>query len=271
MGGRGASSGGGGGGGGGAVPSWNRLLRKFNDLNNGQAQVPSNQPGSQLQLQPFQQVGDYTANGNADLMKWQGQTDDKSASYLAKIDKTTDLNKIQQSTNDPYAFYNNPYQKMVSSMGLNAQATVLSDADFNKLQKQTGATVLWRGWSSQNSVDRFKNSPNMHVGTGINGDGLYFAPNKSTAQGYGHNGMKAMLSPNARVVSLNAVNAQINKSGGKLQSALGKAGSYGSRSYGSNSGQAQMALKMGYNVIDAGWAVIPLTRDALIVSDKRQW
>lgn len=32
-----------------------------------------------------------------------------------------------------------------------------------------------------------------------------------------------------------------------------------------------MALKMGYNVIDAGWAVIPLTRDAVVISDKNAW
>ena len=270
MGGRGASSGGGGGGGGGGA-AYTVTLKKFTELNNGASAIPSPMPGSQLQLQPFQTVGDYTANNNADLVKWQGQTDDKSASYLAKLDNQTDLNKIQQSTNDPYAFYNNPLQKMVSSMGLNDKATVLSESDFNKLQKQTGATVLYRGWSGQNSVDRFKNSPNTHVGNGINGDGLYFSPNKGTAQGYGHNGMKAMLSPNARVISATAVRQEIAKRGGKLQSALGKAGHKGTRTYGSNSGEAQMALKLGYNVIDAGWAVIPITRDALVVSDKRAW
>ena len=32
-----------------------------------------------------------------------------------------------------------------------------------------------------------------------------------------------------------------------------------------------MALKMGYNVIDADWAVVALTRDAVVVSDKRAW
>lgn len=38
-----------------------------------------------------------------------------------------------------------------------------------------------------------------------------------------------------------------------------------------NDGQAQMALKMGYNTIDAGWAVIPLTRDAIVMSNKNSW
>ena len=83
--------------------------------------------------------------------------------------------------------------------------------------------------------------------------------------------MKAALSPNARVISVDAVNAAISNADPKFRRALHKAGSYGTRTYGSNSGQAQMALKMGYNVIDAGWAVIPLTRDAVVVSSKNNW
>ena len=89
--------------------------------------------------------------------------------------------------------------------------------------------------------------------------------------GYGGKGTKAVLSPNARVVSLDKVNQAISNSSSQFQSSLIKAGSNGARSYGSNIGQAQMALKMGYNTIDAGWAVIPLTRDAIVMSNKNSW
>ena len=263
FGGRGASSSVGRGGG-----SLGALLK-----NNGGniANNQSSQYGSSLQLTADQMKGDYTDNGNPELIKWQGQTDDKSANYLAKVDKTTDLSQIQQATGDKWAFYDNPQQKLVESMNLNGSATVLSESDFNKYVQQTGATVLYRGWSGQDAVDRFKNSPNSHIGNGINGDGYYFSADRSTAQGYGGTGTKAALSPNARVVSLAEVNKAISNASPKLQSALRKAGSNGTRTYGSNNGQAQMALKMGYNTIDAGWAVIPLTRDAVVMSDKKNW
>ena len=263
FGGRGASSSVGRGGG-----SLGALLK-----NNGGnlANNPSSQYGSSLQLTADQMKGDYTDNGNPELVKWQGQTDDKSANYLAKVDKTTDLSQIQQATGDKWAFYDNPQQKLVESMNLNGSATVLSESDFNKYVQQTGATVLYRGWSGQDAVDRFKNSPNSHIGNGINGDGYYFSADRSTAQGYGATGMKAALSPSARVVSLAEVNKAISNASPKLRSSLSKAGSKGTRTYGANDGQAQMALKMGFNTIDAGWAVIPLTRDAVVISDKKNW
>jgi hypothetical protein len=231
----------------------------------------SPQSGSSLRLTNDQMKADYTDNGNPELLKWQGQTDDKSANFLAKVDRTTDLSQIQQATGDKWAFYDNPQQKLVESMKLNAPATVLSESDFNNYVKQTGATVLYRGWSGQDAVDRFKNSPNSHIGNGINGDGYYFAPDKGTARSYGGTGTKAALSPNARVVSLTDVNKAISKASPKFQSALSKAGKGGTRTFGANKGQAQMALKMGYNTIDAGWAVIPLTRDAVVMSNKNSW
>ena len=264
MGGRGGSSSSGGGSG-----ALGGLLGAFSGAGgSASGNVNSPQWGSQLNLQPFQTVGDYDDNGNPQLQKWQSQTDDKSASFLAKVDNQTDLAQFQQQTNDAYSFYDNPYQKMVVQMNLNKPATVMSEADFNKYVQQTGATVIYRGWSGQNAVDRFKSSPNSHVGNGINGDGYYWSTDKSTAKSYGSTVTKGALSPNARVVSLDEVNRRIAQASPKFQSSLRKAGSRGTRTYGANDGQSQMALKMGYNAIDAGWAVIPLTRDAVVVSDK---
>lgn len=264
MGGRGSSSSLGGGG-----IALRGLMRNYRNLGEGGGTASTGQWDSEITVAPFQQVGDYTDNNNPELLKWQGQTDDKSANFLARVDRTTDLNAIQSDTNDPWGFYDNPMQKFSLQMGLNQPTTVLSETDFNNYVKQTGSTVLYRGWSGDDAINRFENSPNSHTGNGINGDGYYYSATLSTAQGYGNIGQKAALSPNARVISVDAVNQAIANSSGKFKRSLSLAGSTGQRSFGNNEGQAQMALKMGYNTIDAGWAVIPLTRDAVVVSSKR--
>lgn len=245
-----------------------QLLRRMGDQG---PQQPSNMRGSSLTLTPQQAQGDYTDDNNPALVKWQGQTDDKSARFLAKVDNQTDLSQYQTQSGDKWSFYDNPFQKMVLQMNLNKPTTVLSKSDFDNYVNQTGATRLYRGWSGQDSADRFKTSPNSHVGNGINGDGYYFATDLSTAKNYGSYGMEAALSPSARVISATAVRAAMGNTSTQLQRALSYAGSRGTRTYGSNSGEAQMALKMGYNVIDAGWAVIPLTRDAVVVCGKRKF
>ena len=249
------------------------LLRNHaNNLGaNGLIGQGTGQAGSGITVADYQKQGDWTDDNNPNVVKWQGQTDDKSANYLAKIDKTTDLSAYQQKTNDPYSFYDNPYQKMVVNMGLNKMPTTLSTKDFNAYVKATGATVLYRGVSGDDAYTRFMTSPNSHVGNGINGDGYYFAPDIYTAKNYGGTGIKAALSPNARVISVDAVKAAIRGTTGKFNAALHYAGSKGTRTFGANIGDAQMAIKMGYNVIDAGWAVIPLTRDAVVVQNRKAW
>lgn len=80
-----------------------------------------------------------------------------------------------------------------------------------------------------------------------------------------------IIEGHGRVVSLDSVNNAISNSSARFRRSLQLAGSRGTRTYGVNAGQAQMAIKMGYNTIDAGWAVIPLTKDAVVVSSKRAW
>lgn len=208
-------------------------------------------------------------------MKFQGQEDDKTARFLAKVDRTTDYSQF----NDGYGFRDNPYQKLVLQLGLNKPPTVVSDAQFNAIAKQTGAEVFYRGWSSESSADRFMQAQYTHTGTGLYGDGIYFANNISTAASYGigrgQNAItKMMLSPNARVVDYNALVSSMPSGSSQLGKSLRYAGSGASRSYGRNSGESQWALKMGYNVIkvDAGFGepyYVGLTRDAFIVSKKK--
>ncbi len=248
MGGRGASSGLGAG-------QW--LLNLISDRKN----TPMNSWGDD--------TGDYTDDGNPALVKYQGQEDDKTARFLAKVWHDTDL----AAEDDGYGFYDNSYQKLVLSLGLNKQPTAMSESDFDQYVKQTGSPVFYRGWSSKRSADRLLNATKTHTGTGIYADGIYASTDKGQATGYGSAAITKMaLSPRARVVNLSTVRAAIAKASPKLQTGLDRAGSVGSRSYGPNIGEAQMALKMGYNVIRidqyGGTYHCILTRDALVVSKK---
>lgn len=215
-------------------------------------------------------VGDYDGGGNPNLIAWQQMDDADVGHYLHEISANTSLD---QQPNDNWAYHDNPYQKFVVANGLNNPPTVLSDADFDNYLKSTGQTAFYRGTSGASAIDRFKNSPNNHVGNGIYGDGHYctLPGDIATARNYkgsGNSIMRMALSPNARVVDLSTVQNNISSMSGKAQRALKKAGSEGPRTFGSNMGEAQAALKMGYNVIRTGWSYVVLTRDAVVVSDK---
>lgn len=214
-------------------------------------------------------VGDYTDEGNPALVKYQGQTDDKTGRFLAKVWNDTDL----AAEDDGYGFYDNSYQKLVLNLGLNKGPTALSEGEFNQYVQQTGAPVFYRGWSSRNSADRLINAPKTHTGTGIYGDGIYMTTDKATAASYGSAAVTKMaLSPVARTVNLSTVRAEIQRRSPNLQTSLQRAGASGQRSYSPNMGEAQMALKMGYNVVRVdsygGSYYFALTRDALVVSKK---
>lgn len=278
MGGRGASAGLGGGssrnappsaiGGGGGPVAVGGLSGLIDNLKN-----PHQNSADGINTDP---VGDYDAGGNADLIRYQQQTDDdKLANYLAGTYKNTNLDDYDDGQ---YGFHDNSYQKLVLRMGLNNKPTELSDSDFNKYVQQTGEPVIYRGWSGQQSATRFTdpNSNYFHTGGGIYGDGIYFSTDKYTAARYGIGfGKKAItkmaLSPQARVVDISDVRARMSSSSTKLQRALYKAGHAGENNgYGGNDGEAQMALKMGYNVIKVSSDYyVGLTGDAFVVSKTR--
>lgn len=215
------------------------------------------------------QVGDYDGNGNEKLKKWQQQTDDdKAAAYLAKLSKNDDVITNTDTHGEPWGFYSNPMQKMVLDMGLNDKPTVLSKSDFDNLAASTKSEVMYRGWSSADSKRRFTESEFTHLGTGRFGDGLYFG-SAQTASRYGSNTSQVMLSPKARVIDVHTLRSMMPSSG-KLSRALYFSGTTGQRQYTNDvGGEAQWALKHGYNVIDAGWCKCVLTRDALIVRGNK--
>lgn len=213
-------------------------------------------------------VGDYDGNGNPALQRWQQMSDDDIGHYLHGV-ASTDLTSSQYD--DGYGFYDNSFQKFVLANNLNDPITVMDDADFNAYVKATNQSVFYRGWSSQRASDRLVNASNFHSGNGIYGDGIYMAKgSESTARGYGSYFNAYALSPNARVVNHSQVQAKIRKLPRKTQKSLSYAGGSRdkNRSYGTNNGESQMALKMGYNVIrvdrGSGTYYVALTRDALV-------
>lgn len=220
------------------------------------------------------QRGDYDDNGNPALIKYQGQEDDKTANFLASTDRNIDLSDPQYA--DGYAYHDLPLNRLLLRLGVTGGPLVLSDADFQKYVQQTGAQVVYRGWSGKAAVDRFMNATHNHVGNGIMGDGYYFSPDLHTAVSYSGSGMrgqgeitKMALSPSARSIDLGTLRSMMYNASPKLQRSLAKAGTMGSgRTYGSNSGEMQFALKMGYNVIVSGGFVVSGTADAFIVSKK---
>ena len=269
MGGRGASSGGGGSG----VLS-STLYGSFGGFGSFGNLVDQANQNSQNFIPNIGAKGDYTDDNNPNLLKYQQQTDDKTADFLAGTDRNVNLNDPQY--NDGFSYHDLPLNRLLARLGIKKGPTVLTDKEFDQYCQQTGQNPMYRGWSGKDSAQRFLNTVNNHVGNGVMGDGYYFSPDRGVALRYSGSGrmgrgeiMRVALSPNARVVDLADVRSAIGRSSGRLQSALDHAGHGGSgRTFGSNDGEARMALKMGYNVIRRGNYLVAITNDALVVSRK---
>lgn len=218
--------------------------------------------------------GDWNDDGNPQIVKYQGQDDDKTARFLASTDRTVDLNDPQYA--DGYDYHDLPLNRLLLRTGVVGQPIVLDDGDFQSLVQQTGAQVVYRGWSGKAAVDRFMNATHNHVGNGVMGDGYYFSPDRNVAASYATHGFgrgeitQMVLNPmKAKAIELTTLQSMMRRASPTLQRSLNKAGTMGSgRTFGSNSGEMQYALKMGYNVIVSGDYVVGGTADAFIVSKK---
>lgn len=219
----------------------------------------------------------YNDNNNPNLVKWQGQNDDdKAARYLARVHHTD----LSQYDDNGYPFYDSDFQRFTLAQGLNAKPQVIPDAQFDQMVAQNNLQVLYRGESGQAACDRFMFADNSHTGTGSYGDGFYFSEDVQTANGYafqkgGSNGrvIKMALSPTAKAITWTQLRQEMAKAGIPLQNALRKQGTSAPMAKYHNSGEAQFALKLGYNVITdcqfyGSEYHFVLTRDAVIVSDK---
>lgn len=205
---------------------------------------------------------DFTDNNNPALVKWQQQSDDtKTAKYLAKIGKQA----TPAMDAEGYAYHQSAYQNMVIDQNLNAPVYAKLDSkSFDAYCAANNLTPIYRGWAGGTaSKARFEDAAMSHTGTGMYGEGYYFG-DKGTASGYSSGAVtKAALSPNARVVDLDVVQKAIQSSG--AQKAFVKSGHAQTGSFSPSSGEAQMALKMGYNVIRSSWSYVVLTRDAVVI------
>ncbi len=220
----------------------------------------------------WQQNGDYTDNNNPELVKYQGQEDDKTASFLHGTEQKVDFADYA----DGYVFYDLPLNKLLLRLGVKGKPVALSDADFDAYVQQTGQQVYYRGWSGRTSAQRMIDAQYNHVGNGIYGDGYYFTPWHNTASSYarasgGSNGVvqRMALAPSARVISYSDLQQRMGAMSSKLQRSLGHTGGGSGRTYSPNDGEAQAALKLGYNVVDMGSGYMyAVTRDAFIVSRR---
>lgn len=205
---------------------------------------------------------DYTDDNNPALLKWQNQTDDrKVAAYLAKLGKAATPG--QDAEGIPY--HQSPFQNMVIDQNLNSPVFAkLSASDFAQYCQQNNLTPIYRGWTGGvSSRDRFEDASASHVGAGMYGEGYYFG-DKTTANSYGSIQTVGALSPKARVVDLDKVRQAISNQSSRTQAAFSHSGRTNS-GFANNQGEAQMALKMGYNVIRTDWSYVVLTRDALVI------
>lgn len=278
MGGRGASSGASGGGG---------SIAAGLNANKNQAGY---QKGSWNTLQGVHMPG-WDDDANPAIQKWQGQTEDKAARFLAKNHNdyqfVPDPNDpkgggtyIDPNTGQPidtsgYNFYQGDFQRFSLATGLNAKPVVVDEKTFDSIMQQTGGQVLYRGEASQAQCDRFMYADMAHTGVGSFGDGYYFSQDASVANQYaqnkgGSNGrvMKMALLPSARITDLQAVDAGINSSSSRLSGALLKQGRSAVFRY-QNEGQAQMAIRQGYNTVTVSYDYhYSVTRGVFLVCDK---
>ena len=225
----------------------------------GQAQH-NNNTGNDFHAGEGNDTLDWTNNNNPETVKYQQSDDAKAQKYLARLGKA----QTQAQDAEGYPYHNSAFQNMVIAQDINSPVyATLSKAQFNQYCQQTGLQPFYRG-STQSSNDRFVNAAAYHSGTGMYGEGTYFG-SKSTANSYGSSIMTCALSPNARVVDLADVQARINSSPSGLRGALAHSGNVATSQYSSNSGEAQMAIKMGANVIRTSWCYVVLSRDAVVV------
>lgn len=233
-------------------------MRSANGNSNSNAYSPDD-----FHLGEGSSVGDYTNNNDPNLLKWQQTTDEtKIQKYLASLGKQQTPGQDAEG----YAYHQSAFQNMVINQNLNAPVYAkLSKADFDKYCQQAGVTPIMRGWDGgPSSKARFENAAASHTGTGMYGEGYYFG-SASTASNYANGATTiAALSPNARVIGLEDVRSAIRQFSGKTQRAFEKSGRTAS-SFDDNLGEAQMAMKMGYNVIRTSWSYVVLTRDAVVI------
>lgn len=94
------------------------------------------------------------------------------------------------SEDESWANQNSFAQRVAIDMGMTGTPQVVSQEDFDRYVKETGAPVCYRGVddngpiSGDNIIYQMAYDDKTYFGTGAYGDGLYFSTRKSTADSY---------------------------------------------------------------------------------------
>ena len=99
-----------------------------------------------------------------------------------------------------------PLQQIVTAQKLDKPPTVLPEKDFDEYVKKNNLPVMYRsvghihrvnkyGLTGKDQADGFRYDENAWIGSGIYGDGHYFAQNWDDSRGYGESTIKAAIDP----------------------------------------------------------------------------
>lgn len=212
------------------------------------------------------------------LQAVQNMTNDEFEDYLnnglsgVKLDSSYDYSKDCN------------FQRMVADCDLNDKPTVVDSKTFDQMLKSDpNAKVIYRGVTDNKDIDasgilnQIKNSDGFHVGGGGYGDGLYYTGSHTEAMKYAgagdfaHHGLtqRAIISPDAKVISRVDLMKEYNSLPDTTKAALQKVGKQSTGSW-YNSGESQLAIKLGYDAIQGAGSnhLVILNRKALIIDDK---
>lgn len=195
------------------------------------------------------------------IAQLQAMNDTEFVNYLTAL-KSTPI--------DPNTYFNSNWdtQRLIANMPeLNQAPDVVDAAAFAKLPGEAMyRTVNAEG--SYTAVDicaRTMASDITTIGSGVMGDGFYFATNLSSSQAYGDTfaninktaTMASKLNQNARAIDRVNLVGMLNKESFAVRNAVGNMTSGGTWG-GSNSGLMAYALRKGYNVVSRNGMVYNL-------------
>lgn len=213
---------------------------------------------------------------SAKLQAVQNMTNDEFEDYL-----NNGLSGVKLDSSYDYAKDCN-FQKMVADCGVNDKPTTLDKDVFESMiAADPSLKVLYRGVENGQNItadgilNQIKYSDGFHVGGGFYGDGLYYTGDVNYARRYAGNFGKVQrvaIDPNAKIISRKDLDKQFNALPIKTQFALGRAGKQSTSGGWYNKGESQLALKLGYDIIqgDLSDHLIILNRKALII-DKANY
>ncbi len=187
------------------TPQTNNQQNNTNSQNN-------NHPGQRATKTNQQSTPTQTGRptGNPNYQKAIAASGDKSAEKAfykeAKANGTFNTDPRGGNYSDSTSRDNGNVQKLVNYMGLTEKPTVVDKATFAKLAKGRENQVIFRGTSSSEGEDQFKNGNCNRMGGIAYGTGVYFGGSNDgtygTSCGYGQD-IKALPKPDAKILVVN--------------------------------------------------------------------